>query len=63
MTTEKLEKVLTLIEDRITKIEANTKLSDDKKELIIAQFEALKDLINEKLNNTEEEIDLDELLK
>ncbi len=42
------EKVWTVI----TKIEARTDLTSDAKEKIIAQYKALKELIDEKLNNS-----------
>lgn len=60
--TEKLEKVVILIDKKIKTIEANSNLSEDSKEKRIAQYEALKELVNEKLNVNEEEIDLDEIL-
>lgn len=61
--TEKLEKILVIIDRKISETEAKTSLSDDRKEKRIAQYEALKDLINEKLNKSDDLIDINELLK
>lgn len=66
MTDEKLEKVLTRIESAIKKTSANEKLSQTNKDKILAQLEALKSIINEKLwiNEAAEtlEVNVEELL-
>ena len=59
---DKLEKISKIIEGRIKKIEENTRISDSKKEKILAQYEAIKEIINERLDSSEdEEVNLDEL--
>lgn len=66
MTDEKLEKVLTRIESAIEKTSANEKLSQTNKDKILAQLEALKSIINEKLWINEDsetlEVNVEELL-
>lgn len=62
---EKLNKVLVKIEAAIEKTTANEKLSQVNKNKILAQLEALKAIINEKLwvtEEVEEEVNFDELL-
>lgn len=61
----KLQTVLTRIDAAIAKVEANTNLSQTNKDKLLAQLNALKDLINEKLGNTstEDSIDVDALLQ
>lgn len=59
----KLEKVLVKIDTAKSKVESNTRMSEDKKERLFAQLDALKDLINEKLDKTPDDINVDELLK
>jgi hypothetical protein len=45
-----------------TKIENNSRMSEDKKEKILAQLEALKDIVNAKLDKTSDKIDVESLL-
>ena len=52
---EKLEKIVKIINLKIAKFEANYKMSDSKKEKLVAVYEALKELIEEKLDNTSED--------
>lgn len=56
---EKLKKVLAKIETAIELTNNNEKLSQISKDKILAQLDALKDIINEKLWVTEETTDLD----
>lgn len=66
LSNEKLEKVLARIDAAVEKTWANEKLSQINKDKILAQLEALKAIINEKLWVTEEdeelEINVDELI-
>lgn len=64
MSDEKLKKVLAKIEAAIEKTNANEKLSEANKNKILAQLEALKAIINEKLwvEGESVEINVDELL-
>jgi len=60
----KLEKVATKVDAAIEKIENNSRISDTKKDALMSQLIALKEIIDEKLedNGAEEDtIDLDEL--
>lgn len=61
---EKLNKILTKIDVAIEKTTANEKLSQTNKDKILAQLDALKAIINEKLWVSEEEteVNVDELL-
>jgi len=66
LSTKKLEKVNWKIDKMIDKFEANTKISDSKKDKILAQLISLKELITEELDNREvinDEIDLDKLFQ
>lgn len=65
MNEDKLNIVITRIDSAIAKVESNTKLTQTNKDKLLAQLDALKDLINEKLGNTsaEEAIDVDALLQ
>lgn len=64
LATEKLEKLSTKIDTMLEKIEANTKLSQDKKDKLVAQIVSLKEIIDEELEtrdilDEELEIELD----
>jgi hypothetical protein len=52
--TAKLEKIVTSISSKLKKIETNVKLSDAKKEKLVAVYGAIKELIEEKLKSTSE---------
>jgi uncharacterized protein YPO0396 len=47
--TEKLQKIIVIIEKRIKKIENDSNMSDYKKMKMLAIYEALKDVIEDKL--------------
>jgi hypothetical protein len=59
---KKLNIIIGRIEAALSKIEANTKISEDKKEKSVAQLVALRDIIVDKIDNTSEDIDFDEIL-
>ena len=59
----KLETIVVKIDAMIEKFESNDKLSEDKKEKLLAQLGGLKDVINEKLDKTSSEIDVEALLQ
>jgi predicted transcriptional regulator len=61
--TEKLEKVIKVIDSKLKKIESNSKLSATKKERLLSVYEAIKELIEEKLKPTSEGDILESLLK
>lgn len=58
---EKLEKISEKIDALYTKTEANTRITDAKKEALLAQLVALQDVIETRLEETE--IDMDSLLE
>ena len=49
---DRLEKLLPVIDRLIKKVENNTRLSEEKINKKVATYNALKDIINDKLNNT-----------
>lgn len=59
---EKLKIVLEKVNLMIVKFEENDKLTEDKKENIIAQLEVLKELINAKINSENDELNFEEIL-
>jgi len=61
LSTDKLELLLTRIDDLEAKIEASTTYTEDKKESIITILEALKDVVIEKLET--EDVNIDDLLE
>jgi hypothetical protein len=66
MSDTKLELLLWTIDKLIANIEKNTKLTQDKKDATISQYTAVKELIQEKLDNSTasmENIDIDSLLQ
>jgi len=52
---EKLERIVKIIDSKVAQFETNDKLSDSKKEKIIAIYEALKELIEERLGKISED--------
>ena len=54
---DKLEKLLPVIDRLILKVENNTRLSDDTVNARVATYNALKDVINEKLESTTTELE------
>lgn len=65
LATEKLEKLSTKVDTMIEKVEANTKLSQDKKDKLVAQLVSLKEIIDEELETRDildEDLDLEEII-
>ena len=63
--TSKLEKVLPKIDKIIERFEKNTKLSKERKERILSQLGALKEIIEDRLNEVQEtqvDINIENLL-
>jgi len=61
LSTDKLETLVTKIDDLEVKIEASTSYTEDKKESLINILEALKEVVNERLET--EWINIDDLLQ
>lgn len=59
---EKLKAVITKIDSVIAKYQANENLTAEQKEKFVAQLNAIKELLQEKLDELENGINLDELL-
>jgi Zn-dependent oligopeptidase len=57
--TDRLDAISQKIDGLIEKFSENTRLSDTKKEALLGQLEALKDIIDDRINATEEEEELD----
>ncbi|MDQ7009907.1 MAG: hypothetical protein Q9M94_06455 [Candidatus Gracilibacteria bacterium] len=55
----KLEIILPKIDTLVEKMEKNTRLTEEKRDMIISQLIALKEIIEEKLENSAADVDID----